>query len=354
MIPNAVLLREKRFLLVGIRLIIVTIGTYILTIVLALYGAKYYALVFQSVLSALLTWIWNCKSVNIKFVFKPDLKIINKIRNYSAYQFSFGIINFFARNLDKMLIGKMMGDIFLAQYDKAYKMMLYPVQNLSQVIGPVLHPILSDFQNDKNYIYERYIRVAKFLSITGVFITIVCYWCGREIILIAFGNQWESAISVFKLLSLSIWSQMLMSSCGGIFQCTGKTKLLFLSGSINALVTISGIIVGISRNSMDDIALFIAIAFSINFFLTFYLLVKKCLDSSLVKFFLRLLPEIVLGIVFLFFVFFLGNVLMIERIFYSFLAKFFILSIAYLTALFATGQIKYITTMVFRQVHSRE
>jgi PST family polysaccharide transporter len=349
MIPNAVLLRKKRFLLVGIRLVTVTVGTYALTIILALYGLKYYALVFQSVLSAFLTWIWNCKSVNLKFTFKVDFRIINRIKNYSTYQFLFGMINFFARNLDKILIGKMMGDISLAQYDKAYKMMLYPVQNLSQVIGPVLHPILSDFQNNKKYIYERYIRVVKFLSITGIFITIVCYWCSKEIILIAFGNQWQDAISVFRLLSLSIWSQMLMSSSGGIFQCTENTKLLFLSGSINAFITMSGVIVGISRNSMNSVALFLTIAFSINFFLTFYLLMKKCLALPLLNFFFRLLPEIILGVVFLLCVSLVKNTIISKQIFYSFLIKFVIVSIFYLFALLITRQIKYITMIILRR-----
>jgi PST family polysaccharide transporter len=349
MIPNAILLREKRFLLIGIRLIIVTIGTYALTIILALYGLKYYALVVQSVLSAFLTWIWNCRSVNLKLVLKMNFKTINKIRNYSTYQFFFGIVNFFARNLDKILIGKMMGDIHLAQYDKAYKMMLYPVQNLSQVIGPVLHPILSDFQNDKSYIYKRYIRIVKFLSIMGIFITVVCYWCSREIILIAFGNQWEDAISVFKLLSLSIWSQMLMSSSGGIFQCTGKTKLLFLSGFINACITMIGITIGVLKKSMDSVALFIAIAFSINFILTFYLLIKRCLNVSLSKFIFMILPELISGIVFLFLISFFDNLAVAETLFYSFFIKFAIISCLFLIVLSITRQLKYITVIFTRK-----
>jgi PST family polysaccharide transporter len=80
MIPNALLLKEKRFLLTSIRLIVVTIVTYGGTIVLALWDFKYYALIIQSILSAMLTFFWNMKSVKLRPVIKINFEYIQKIR----------------------------------------------------------------------------------------------------------------------------------------------------------------------------------------------------------------------------------------------------------------------------------
>ena len=121
-----------------------------------------------------------------------------------------------------------MGDEKLAYYSKGYTLMLYPIQNLTFVISPVLHPILSDHQNDKNYIYNKYIKVTKLLSLLGVFISAFCFSASREIVLIMYGNQWENAVLCFKILSLSVFSQIVSSTAGSIFQSLGKTKLMFI------------------------------------------------------------------------------------------------------------------------------
>ena len=70
--------------------------------------------------------------------------------------------------------------------------MLYPVGNLTHVITPVLHPILSEHQDDKNYIYHQYMKVVKLLSLMGVFITPYCFFMADYIILIMFGSQWQN------------------------------------------------------------------------------------------------------------------------------------------------------------------
>lgn len=36
----------------------------------------------------------------------------------------------------------------LGYYEKSYRLMMLPLQNITYVITPVMHPILSDYQND--------------------------------------------------------------------------------------------------------------------------------------------------------------------------------------------------------------
>lgn len=43
--------------------------------------------------------------------------MLRKIFSYSAYQFLFNVINYFSRNLDKLLIGKYMGMSDLGYYE---------------------------------------------------------------------------------------------------------------------------------------------------------------------------------------------------------------------------------------------
>ena len=146
MIPNGILNREKKFVSIAVRTVAVYVGAAVITIVLALMGLRYYALVVQAILTALFTFIWNFATTRPHFHVRFDINSIKKVINYSGYQFAFNMVNYFSRNLDSLLTGKFMGSAELGYYNKPYNLMLYPVNNLTGVISPVLHPILSDYQ----------------------------------------------------------------------------------------------------------------------------------------------------------------------------------------------------------------
>uniref|UniRef100_UPI0026EB6775 oligosaccharide flippase family protein n=1 Tax=Alkalibaculum bacchi TaxID=645887 RepID=UPI0026EB6775 len=130
-VPNSLLLKAQRFKLVNLRLVLVSVLSAIPTIILALIGFKYYALVIHSILVSFITFIWNFSTVKLKFVLKINTDSYKKIKGFSSYQFAFSLVNYFSRNLDNLLIGKFVGNSALGFYDKSYRLMLYPVQNLT-------------------------------------------------------------------------------------------------------------------------------------------------------------------------------------------------------------------------------
>ena len=162
--------------------------------------------------------------------------------------------------------------------------MLYPVQNLTNVITPVLHPILSEYQNEKEIIYEKYFKIVKLLALLGVFVGIFCFFSAKEIIYIMFGSQWGEAVPAFKILSISIAFQIALSSTGAIFQAANKTKELFLAGALGATSNITGIVIGLCLGKIEYVAIGVAIAYIINFITGFYLLMYKVFNKSLINF----------------------------------------------------------------------
>src|SRR5699024_5105803 len=104
MVPNALMLKEKRFVSVSIRTISACLTSSILATVLALNNWGCYALVLQSIVNNAVIFIWNYFSTRPQFTIKIDLKCINKIKSYSAFQFMFSCVNYFSRNLDNLLV----------------------------------------------------------------------------------------------------------------------------------------------------------------------------------------------------------------------------------------------------------
>lgn len=298
MVPDALNTKKLLFKEIGIISVVIHIITGIVAIVLAYYGFSYYALIINSILNGLLLFLafFYLSPIKIKFSIKKSS--INKIAKFSTYQFLFQFINYFAGNTDNLLIGKFFTASALGFYEKAYKLMMLPVQNLTFVITPVLHPVLAEYQDNKEVIYDAYLKIVKLLAIIGFPLSIFLYFNATEIINIMYGPQWDQSIPVFEFLALAVGIQIVLSSGGSIFQATNRTDLLFLSGLLSTILVVSAILLGIFwGKSLTAISSNILVAFIFNFFQAFYLLIKTCLGQSFFKFLKVLNFPIVMSII---------------------------------------------------------
>jgi Membrane protein involved in the export of O-antigen and teichoic acid len=233
MVPNGILNRDKKFRSIAIRTVVVFVGAAVFTILLAFLGLGYYALAIQAIMTSLFSFVWNYATTRPKFRLRFNLESIKKVMNYSAYQFAFNLVNYFSKNLDNLLIGKFMGSAELGYYSKAYTLMLFPVNNLTGVISPVLHPILSDYQKQLDVIYDKYMKIVHLLACIGLYVAPICFLGANEIITIIYGKNWGESVICFQFLSIAIIPQMINSSSGSIFQAIGNTRQLFTNGLIN-------------------------------------------------------------------------------------------------------------------------
>lgn len=350
-VPNAVLSKKMNFKILGINSVLTNVLVGILTIILAIYGFSYYSLVINSIIQSILLFSLNYYFSKIIISFNYNKETIKKIKSYSIYQFLFNLINYFSRNLDNILTGKYLGVSSLGYYDKAYRLMIYPIQYFTFVITPVLHPVLSEYQNNKDIIYENYVRITKFLALVGVFISVFCFFSSKEIILIMFGDRWLGSVYCFKILSLSIMFQIVLSSSGSIFQATNSTKELFISGAYVALTTVTSIIIGVYLGKIEFVAMGVFIAYFINFNIVFYYLITIVFNKNFFKFLSNfknyLLISTCMLIILKFLDFSISNYLI------SLMYKLFISLVLYFLLIIITGEYKilkpYIKRIVFRR-----
>lgn len=273
-VPNALLLRQKQFRFVAIR----TLGTQIISgalgIAAALWGWNVFALVVYSISTFLLLFITNFIKQPIPLTFRVKISHINKIFIYSSYQFLFNFVNFFSRNLDKLLIGKYMYPNALGYYEKSYRLMMLPVENFTHVLSPVIHSIFSEFQNNKQKILENYFKIIKILATIGFPAGIYLHFTAGEFITLIFGDQWQAAIEPLEILAFSVGIQTVLSSTGAIFQAANSTRLLFISGLLSSVVMVLGISYGVFiAKTLTGVAGGLLVAFCLNFLQAFALLI---------------------------------------------------------------------------------
>lgn len=291
-VPNSLLLKQKRFKLISFRTLITQIITGILSVLAAYHGWGLYALVLSAILSKALVFLTNyfCNPLKLVLSFRG----ISEIKSYSLYQFSFNMVNYFARNFDKMIVGKYIGLSPLGYYEKSYRLMMLPLNNITFVISPVMHPIFSNFQNQKDEMLSKYLKLLKVMSCLSFPAMIFLFFSARELVLIFFGSQWEKAISSFQILSLTVALQVLVSSSGGLFQSLNYTKGLFLCGLVSAILMLGGFYLSaIFYGTIESVAVSYVITCTISGVFAFKLLFYK-LNSPISRFFKSIHPGFVL------------------------------------------------------------
>jgi PST family polysaccharide transporter len=295
-IPASLLFKQKKFKQSGIINISVQCLVGIVTIVLAYSGFSYNSLLYGNILSSALIFLINLKVVKIKFFRTISFNIFQQIFNYSVFQWLFNIVNYFSRNLDNLLIGKYLSVAALGNYDKSYSLIMMPVSHITRTISTVLHPVLSEFQNNIDFIYDVYKKVVKYLNIIGAPLSIFMFFSSYEIINVLYGSQWNTAVTPFKYLSLTVGIQIVLVSSGSMFLLLNKTNYLLYVGIINSLFFVTAIILGIFiGRSINSVAFLLIFAFFINLFIAYYFLISKLFKKKLGDFLKTLFPGSIIG-----------------------------------------------------------
>ena len=279
-IPNAELLKRRKFKTVGIVQAVSGTIAALFAILFAMIGLSFYSIVLQGIINMAIMCVACMVITKTQFVFRIRKSTIEKVLGFSLWQMGFNSINYFSRNLDNLLIGKYFGKTSLGYYDKAYKTTTYAVANFSSIIGSSIQPVLSVHQDDKVFVYERFRKAFLFLVIVGAYLSVSLHLASSEVICFLYGNQWEKAVKAFSFLALSLFAQMSLSITGAFFQVLNNTRLLSLAGCISAGLIVGGISFGIVMNSIEAVAMGYLVAQCINFLVILIILSRLLFRMS--------------------------------------------------------------------------
>ena len=263
-VPNALFLKNKRFKFIAVRSLVIQIILGCISVIAAYVGMGIYSLIINPIGNSVLLYIIS------NHVYRVRMGAINstslsKIFSFSFFQMLYNLVYLGYRNIDKILIGKYMGTSNLGYYEKSYRLMMLPLENVSTVISPVLHPMLSDYQKDFQYLWSVYKKMISFLSEFSFLVSVILYYLADLIIIGLYGDKWFDAIPIFKVLSLSVCFQLLQSPIGAILQAANSVKTLLKCSIWIFLFMVLGLIIAIIFVNFNMIPYMVDIVFIIGF-----------------------------------------------------------------------------------------
>ncbi|MER8591993.1 lipopolysaccharide biosynthesis protein [Mesorhizobium sp. M1182] len=243
-VPLALMNRHLRFGQLALNDVITAAAGLATTAIAAYAGLGYWSLVIGPAVSAVVALVaaWQVARWTPS---RPDLKVDTDILSFGANLTGFNLANFFSRNLDNILIGKYSGAIELGYYDRAYKLLLFPLQNINQPLTRVMVPLLSRIHEDKARFRDIYVRTNWMLAAITMPGIAALTLTSDQVVGLLFGERWTAVAPIFAWLGIASLIQSVSSTTGWIFICQGKTKTMFHWGIYSSLTTVAAFIIGL-------------------------------------------------------------------------------------------------------------
>jgi len=176
---------------------------------------------------------------------KPNLKLEKDVVGFGVNLTGYKLVNFFFRNLDNALIGRYAGTASLGYYDRAYKLLLFPLLTINEPLSRVFIPTLSRMQDDKEKLRNVFLKICGLLTLATVPGVAALTIIPDEIIRLAFGDKWLPVAPIFVWLGLAGLLEPLMNATSWLFIAQGKTKTMFRWGTFSSMATIAAFVIGL-------------------------------------------------------------------------------------------------------------
>ncbi len=215
---------------------------------------------------------------------------IKEILSFSLNITGFNIVEYFARNIDYLLIGKFLGAGALGIYTLAYKIMLYPLRNISHVIEGVMFPAFSKIQHDLEKVRINYLRMIRAISLVTFPLMLGLVVVAPEFIRVVFGAQWEGAVAVLRIFCFCGMAQSLETTVGNIFRSQGRSDIHLKLQAAGTFVISVFIIIGL-RWGIKGVAFSYTLCTFLLLPFTFHFS-NKLINLKTKLFFLSIIPAI--------------------------------------------------------------
>ena len=242
---RALLQRNMRFTALAVVNIVGLASGVVVAIIAALLGAGYWALVGMDVTipaaGMVCAWVvarwrpgWPRWRTGIRrmLAFGKDLSL-------------YRVVNYFARSVDRMLLGRYFGSDVLGLYGRAYALFLQPMNQIVTPLATVGLPGLSRLNDDPTRYRRYYVHLVGLVAFFSMPLAVFLAVFSKEVIAVLLGSQWTEASRIFLVLAtvaviLPAWQTVHL-----VMLSTGQSGRLLRFGLANSVLVVMSFALGL-------------------------------------------------------------------------------------------------------------
>lgn len=256
---GALLSRQMRFSTLAMIDIAVTALSFVVGVILAMLGFRYWALVVYPLAASLFYMLayWMACS------WRPGLPKrgvgVRSLLVFGSNVTGSNVLAFLARNTDNILIGRVWGAQQLGLYSKAYQLLMLPLVRINAPIAAVTIPSLSRLQGNPSEFRQHYLNAISILAFLCLPLMSFLVVTSEEVIRLFLGNQWTEASTIFRFLAVSALVQPIYETNSWLHIAMGRTDRMVKWGLFSLPIIIGAFCIGLPHGA-DGVALSYAIA----------------------------------------------------------------------------------------------
>lgn len=234
------------------------IASLLLAVVLALAGFGVYSLVYSVVFQCFLSNIFLF-SLGIKrhpLGAYCSFKCVIPYLRIGIYQVGAQSVNYFSRDFDVLIIGKILGAEALGGYSLAKQLVGRPYFLVNPIINKVATPYLAKFQYSIDVLRQQYFQSLRIVSGLNIVVYTLLILFAYPAVYILYGADYVDITIIVQVLSLFMLERAIGNPLGSLMAATGKTNLDFMWNVIYACIVPFFIFAGISFGSTFMVAIF--------------------------------------------------------------------------------------------------
>ena len=260
---------------------------------LALAGWGVWSLVGQAVSSSAATAVLLLPGSGLRLLARPSRAHLRDLLRFSAPLTAYQGLNFLSRNLDDVLVGRFLGAGPLGFYQLAYRVMMYPLQKVSDVVGRVTFPALAAMQDDPARMRQAYLRTVRYIALVTLPMMAVVSVAAPELIAVLFGPAWAPVAPLVIVLSFAGMAGSIGTTVGSLFLARGRSGLMLRWEILACACYAAAIVLGLRRGLLGVAVAYTTMSFAL--WPVSHWVANRLIGLRMREFFRALAPQAVLA-----------------------------------------------------------
>lgn len=225
----ALLQRSFAFKAIAVGEIASALVALVATIAVALAGHGVWALVVgQLVVGAARFMLYLPHFLQLRRALPKGLDIdMHNARQFALFQTGERVLNYVGSNMDKIILGRLVGDVGLGLYTVAYQLMIRPFSVLNPIFTRVALPLFSSIKNDDNRLISGYLQTLRVIALMSFPMYVSISIAAPGMIMLVMGEKWAASAPILSLLSVLGMFFSIGNPIGTLILAKGKPEWAF-------------------------------------------------------------------------------------------------------------------------------
>jgi len=203
--------------------------SFVLAVVLAFLGAGVWSLVLGYICNVIIFTLLYVY-IGLK-IHRPILRFrradLEGFLQFGLFQMGQRTVNYFSAQVDKLIIGRILGMEMLGYYSLAWQIIVMPLMRINPIVTRVAFPIFAKVQNQSEVLNRYYTKAVSMLMTVNFPILFGAFIVANELVAVMYGEEYSRVAGILRILTVVGLYKTLGNPNGPVLIAKGRADIGF-------------------------------------------------------------------------------------------------------------------------------